>query len=537
MTGIRVRDRWYVLIVLAMCLSGSVLGQDAASNQPVSKSKPVFVPKITVGKETTWVTVPVGPNGFIDYLAAVNQRHMRGVTPENNAVALLYQAMGPKPDGTRQPDRFFQLLGIEPPPEEGTYYEELGRWWKRKEKPLPEGAADFNVIYDIQSTAQSRPWKAKEFPEIAEWLRDLDVPLQLAAEAASRTEYFSPLVPPQGKEEGRLIEVLLPGAQLARGFARAFIARAMLRLGEVDDYAAWRDLFVVHRLGRLVGRGPTMIEGLVGIALESMAIEAELRMISETQPSAKFVARYRKQLDNLPARSLMADKIDVAERAMFLDCCTHFARGTISIEEIGGGDADNSFMKKLVEGAVVQSVDWDEVMRASNRWYDRMVVAAKLPTYREREEAFAKLDEDIQTLAQKRHGPAALLQLLAGKPAITQAIADTLITLLLPAVRQAHRAEDRITQRMQNLEVALALSAWRSEHDSYPKSLADLVPKYLAVAPTDRFNSEPLHYSTTPDGYLFYSVGDNGKDDEGHSFDDNPRGDDLPVKMPKPPAK
>ena len=537
MTAIRVRDRFCTLIFLLMCLSHSAFAQDAASNQPVVKSKPVFVPKITIGKETTWVTEPVGPNGFIDYLAAVNHRHSQGVTLQNNAVVLLYRAMGPNPDRTRQPDRFFQLLGIEPPPEEGTYYEGLGNWWRRKEKPLPEGAVDLNAISDMESTAQSRPWKAKEFPEIAEWLRDLDVPLQFAAEAASRTEYFSPVVPPQGKDEGKMIEVLLPGAQLARGFARAFITRAMLRLGEGDDYAALRDLFVLHRLGRLVGRGPTMIEGLVGIALESMAIEAELRMISETQPSARFVARYRKQLDNLPTRSLMADKIDVAERAMFLDCCIHIARGNMHIEEIAGGDADNSFLKKLVEGAVVQSVEWDEVLKTSNRWYDRMVTAVKLPTYREREASLAKLDEDIQALAKKRQGPTALLQLLGGSPAITQAVAETLITLLLPAVRQAHRAEDKIVQRMQNLDVALALSAWRSEHDSYPKSLADLVPKYLAVVPIDRFNGEPLHYSTTPDGYLFYSVGQNGKDDEGRSFDDNPRGDDLPVQMPKPQLK
>ena len=537
MAAIRVRDRWGVLILL-LCLSLSALAQDGVVEKTNAKPKPEFVPKITIGKETTWVTEPVGPSGFIDYLAAVNQRHSQGITPENNSVVLLFQAMGPKPDGTRQPDRFFQLLGIEPPPEEGTYYEELGRWWRRKGKPLPEGAVNLNVVSDMQSTAQSRPWKPKEFPEIAEWLQDLDVPLQFAAEAASRTEYFSPLVPPQGKEEGKLIEVLLPGVQLARGFGRAFITRAMLRLGEGNDFAAWRDLFAAHRLGRLVGRGPTMIEGLVGIALEGMAIEAELRMISETQPSAKFVARYRKQLDNLPARSLMADKIDVAERAMFLDCCIHIARGNMHItEEIAGGDVDNSFLKKLVEGAVVQSVDWDEVLKTSNRWYDRMVTAVKLPTYRKREASLAKLDEDIQALAKKRQGPTALLQLLGGSPAITQAVAETLISLLLPAVRQAHHAEDRIIQRMQNLEVALALSAWRSEHDSYPKSLADLVPKYLAVAPTDRFNDEPLHYSITPDGYLFYSVGENGMDDEGRSFDDNPRGDDLSVQTPKPRAK
>lgn len=509
MTAVRFRDRSSALIASLLCLTLSAAAEDAAGEKVTEKPKPVFVPQITIGKETTWATEPVGPSGFIDYMSAVNRQHSRGVTPENNAVVRLYQATGPRPDGTRQPDRFFQLLGIKPPPDEGTYYEELGNWWKRKEKPLPEGAADLNAVYELQSTAQSRPWKAKEFPDIAEWLRDIDVPLQLAAEAASRTEYFSPLVSPNDKE-GKLIEVLLPGVQQVRGFARALIARAMLRLGEGDDYAAWRDLFVVHRLGRLVGRGPTLIEGLVGIAMESMAIEAELRMIAETQPSAKFVARYRKQIDSLPARSSMADKIDVCERAMFLDCCTHFARGSMNLGTINSGNPEDSFLKRLVEGAVMQSVDWDEILKFGNHWYDRLVAAAKLPTHRERNEAFAKLDEELRTLVQRRQGAGALLRLLGGKPALTQAVSETLVSMLLPGATQATVAEDRAKQRMQNLEVAFALSAWRSEHDSYPPSLADLVPKYLPVIPSDLFKNRPLHYELTPDGFRFFSLDEDG---------------------------
>ncbi len=521
MPAIRRRDCVIWLIVLSTCLSSWGLAQDAVGEKP--KLKPAFVPKISIGKETTWATEPVGSNGFIDYLSAVNWRHNQGVTPENNAVVLLYQATGPRPEGDRQPDQFFQLLGIEPLPDEGEYFEDLRKWWQRTEKKVPEAGLDAAI--DLLAIAQSRPWKAQEFPEIAEWLRDNEVPLRFVAEATQRSEYYSPLVSPKG-QEGKLIEVRLPGIHKARAFARALIARAMLRLGEGDDFAAWRDLFVVHRLGRLVGRGPTVIEGLVGIAVESMAIDAELRLISETQPSTKFVARYLKQINNLPPRSSMPDKMDVCERAMFLDCCIHLARGSMNLDELAGGAQDESFVKKLVEGAVIQSVDWDEVLKSSNRWYDRLVAASKNPKYREREVALLKLDADLQALAQKRQGAGALLGLLGGKPALTQTVAETLISLLLPAVRQAMRADDRTIQRMQNLEVAFALSAWRSEHDSYPQSLADLAPKYLATVPTDLFTDQPLRYELTPDGYRFYSLGENGKDDDGRSFDDNPRGDD-----------
>ena len=86
-------------VLLAMSLSGWCLAQDAVVEQP----KPAFVPKITISKETTWVTGPLKANGAIDYHAVVNRRYRQGVTVENNAVVLLYRAMGPV--AKRAPDQ------------------------------------------------------------------------------------------------------------------------------------------------------------------------------------------------------------------------------------------------------------------------------------------------------------------------------------------------------------------------------------------------------------------------------------------------
>lgn len=61
--------------------------------------------------------------------------------------------------------------------------------------------------------------------------------------------------------------------------------------------------------------------------------------------------------------------------------------------------------------------------------------------------------------------------------------------------------------------------------------------KYIAKVPNDLFNGQPLKYERIADGYRFYSVGQNGKDEEGRSFDDQPQGDDLVVRMPVPPPK
>jgi hypothetical protein len=58
------------------------------------------------------------------------------------------------------------------------------------------------------------------------------------------------------------------------------------------------------------------------------------------------------------------------------------------------------------------------------------------------------------------------------------------------------------------------------------------VPKYLPAAPVELFRKEPLVYKRDGDGYLLYSVGPNGKDDEARTRDDMPAGDDLIVRSP-----
>jgi len=60
------------------------------------------------------------------------------------------------------------------------------------------------------------------------------------------------------------------------------------------------------------------------------------------------------------------------------------------------------------------------------------------------------------------------------------------------------------------------------------------VPAFLSSVPSDVFSGKAIVYRAQSDGYLLYSIGPNGKDDGGRSFDDEPRGDDIAVRMPLP---
>jgi len=64
----------------------------------------------------------------------------------------------------------------------------------------------------------------------------------------------------------------------------------------------------------------------------------------------------------------------------------------------------------------------------------------------------------------------------------------------------------------------MALELFRREHDGHPTRLSELVPNYLPSIPQDPFTvDQPLSYrlSETKDTFQLYSIGPDGKDDDG----------------------
>ena len=71
---------------------------------------------------------------------------------------------------------------------------------------------------------------------------------------------------------------------------------------------------------------------------------------------------------------------------------------------------------------------------------------------------------------------------------------------------------------MREARVAAALAAYRATHNQYPEELAALLAEYLDSIPMDLYSGNPFLYERRGDGYLLYSVFENGADDEGTDF-------------------
>ncbi|HEX5322295.1 MAG TPA: type II secretion system protein GspG, partial [Capsulimonadaceae bacterium] len=66
------------------------------------------------------------------------------------------------------------------------------------------------------------------------------------------------------------------------------------------------------------------------------------------------------------------------------------------------------------------------------------------------------------------------------------------------------------------LLLALALHAYKLDHNSYPSTLSQLAPAYLKNIPSDPFAERgPMRYRRMKETYLLYSVGPDGKDNGG----------------------
>ena len=100
----------------------------------------------------------------------------------------------------------------------------------------------------------------------------------------------------------------------------------MLRVdeGKVDE--AWEDLLACHRLARLAGQGPTLVDALVAIAVDGMACAGDQGLLQHARLTPAQIARMRADLDKLPPLPKMVDKINVGERFMYLDCVGMVAR-------------------------------------------------------------------------------------------------------------------------------------------------------------------------------------------------------------------
>ena len=514
-------------LVIASYAFGTPPGaKNAASAKPTAqkaatatKEQPKSQVRVKISKETTYITEPLRPDGYPDYVAALNQRFSAGVTPENNSAVLFWKALGPAEIPQQIRGRFFAELGMPQPSEQGIYFACFSDYIRTTK---PQASYEEQTRYrEMLEASTMRPWKAGQFPVVAEWLKDSERPLALVIEATKRPRFSDPVIPWKGD---RTLHASLLGFEHKQHVAKALAARAMLKLDEGKIAEAWGDLIACHRWARLVAQGLLSSDIAIANRIEHCAIVAEQAVARSTSLSPKVLTAMADDLDALPPLRSAKNAVCAGERLILLDAtCMAVCDGWNTLYPYGCL-CDANRLKD--PGAVLGYffANWNSVLRSENAWFDSLAEAGRKPVGRERVAAIRAVDNELWNKATgsfffDQLGYKIICSLLHGD------VADFLI------------AEDCEYMNLTLTKLAFSLAAYRADHRDYPEKLGELVPKYAKTVPKDVFNDADLHYRRHYGGYLLYSVGINGKDDGGPSVDDckdqyTVSNDDQVVRVP-----
>ena len=538
-----------VSIAFGVAITSSLpAGQPEPGKSPASKAPAKKAPGgIIISRETTFITGPLRRDGTVDYAAALNQRSSHGVTPENNAVVLLVQALGLE-DGDKQfREQFFKRLGIAPVPEKGQYLEPFTAYFERK-SPSAEAPKDGQEP-DVREKADKelerimdRPWSKKDSPIGSAWLDEHKKQIDLIVTATKRPRFYAPLVA-RPDEPGTLIGLLLPVTQQSRGAARAPRPRDVPRRGG-QARGGMAGPLGLPSLGTAAGPGAAAARRLGGCHCHRGNCPPRGRGAGPRGQAHRGTGpAFRGRVSQAPAHGQDGRQHQLGERFMYLDYVSAAGqRGLAEIRKLDGGSFDeNGASERFLNWAGRVFIDWNQPMLAGNQSFDQLVAALSKPTRKERDAAVAEFDRDSKKLSADFKDLRVLLRNIAQagtlRGGLGRQIGKAFLALLRP-VTGFENAEDRTTTWQDMVPVVFALAAYRADHGAYPADLAAPVPEYLPAIPRDPFSDGPLRYKRDAAGYLLYSVGPNGKDDGGRAWYDQPYSkenrdcDDIAIRVP-----
>jgi hypothetical protein len=451
------------------------------------------------GYDTTRIVSPVLPDGRIDYLSVLDQQYGEGVTPQNNAAVLFLQAAGRKALSPSQPtDGITDKLGMPHLPEQGDYL---------------VGREDFIKQHGVMDKDRSQldlptSWPVAINPLAEQWVDENNHPLDLLIKASKRSRFHIPF---GGGNRPEVLEfLLLPHVGLLKESGQLLLMRAMIRL-KAGDVAGFReDLLATHRLARLMGQLPTAIErAMARETLEDPACEIGRVAAASGALSAEQARSLAADLAALGDLRPMSDSID-GERFMVLDLLQTVA--TVPPDQ--GADIFNGILGTHGIGPNIlfrfAPLPFEAAMRHMNHCYDGALAALYRPDYPTRIAAMNLWEKENLHLT---NGPLMLISPSFPAP-----------ELLFSISRMEQREETSRTQ-MRLTRIALALAAYKADHQGYPATVNELSPAYLAEIPNDPYSEKPFVYAATSNGYALHSVGPDMSDENGSR-------DDITANLP-----
>ncbi|MEI8369645.1 MAG: hypothetical protein WCJ31_14510 [Planctomycetia bacterium] len=458
-------------------------------------------PALELSPSTTWITEPLAADGLPDYFQAVMDLEPRGIPPEINAAAAVWEVIPSETSSENAIDHSqahlsaadqrpeSERLVMPPPPPDGMDAAEAGR-----------------ILGDCSRT----PWHTADHPWLARWLEENQAALDTLAAGARREGWCPPrCLPPDTPPTERfgpiplLICQMLPVEGALDRFSSALLARSMLRLGEGDIPGAWHDLDSLLRYGDKICDTPgPLICRRVATSLILRTCLALQPLILEGHPDDTLLAEMQRSLRSAVDWAPLASSVDTFDRLAVLDAVT------VLLANPSGTLSPAPWQKALY---AILKADQNVVLRAANQLFDAMVVAAGQPTRETRRQAWQAIKDEIHDRMNATLQGRAWFQ--PYYEPMSEALSKRTVSPLIPNVEIISDAGDRARAALVLVDCAAAHERYRLATGQPPATLADLVPTFLPAIPVDPLTDAPLGYRIENGRWTLWSGTDPEEDD------------------------
>ncbi len=488
------------LVVVVVAAAGLLIWWQQRPGRSGLEDQPEPIP-IRPAVDTTWLTQPLHPDGTVNYIARVNEKYGQGIRPEDNAASELLICCAPPEVGPSQREILARRMGLQVAPSAIDF-------------PLPLIEYPTRPSTDDSSTrllsslrrASHGPWDPSEHPELREWIEKHGEALDRLARAGNKPRLFIPLYSRLRPE--RLAGAERPYAEPCLQIIHSLAARGALRArtGEFDK--AREDYIAALRWCRLVSQSMVTSEATHAYRLGQRVYEATMASLAQGRWKAGPAGQLLEQMRSLPALRSPLETANWDQRLSRLD-----AMQVCAVDGLARGMGLLSDQYEI-QGLQDTGTNYNSAMRQINHWYDRYLRVAAMPDSTQRDRAarqVADLWTQFRTDVYRRRVQK------DGSLAPTDTV-DVVVHLVVrnPLYLVEYPRPQYLNAR--NMAwVAAALARHKAERGAYPDSLEALVPQILPSLPDDPYGQGPLRYRHTGGNALLYSVGPNGRDDNGQS--------------------
>jgi dsDNA-binding SOS-regulon protein len=341
---------------------------------------------------------------------------------------------------------------------------------------------------------------------IEKWLSDKEDILELVIAGSKKPYYWSEYVN-KNKSNG-MIGVLMPHLSEFRRLARSLLWRAQLRAekGRYED--AFSDIKYCYLFGQHLRGNKTLIEQLVGMAIEALSVQTIRDIISEYKIEPAMLAALQKDFEQIAANedfsvSLKAEKLfidDEIQRCFTEDC-------------LGGGHLYFPRISSLASVSGLNSYEFLSSPLILTQVAYAIFLHPNKEETRETVESFYSFWEKIIT---ESPGELRAKGINFEKEGTKIIKGNLFLEIMAPAFDRINEISYRSKTDVQATLLTIAILRYRQDKDAYPEKLAELVTAdYIKEIPTDPFSDRPLIYKKTGDEFTLYSVGFNFTDDDG----------------------